>query len=89
MAAHERHGTWVLIDGDETDSDEIGKQSVAVAPVVRPHIVHMNGRSYLPPDIKQKVEARFRMMQQQHQLGERQDERERLRETLRVELGLN
>jgi hypothetical protein len=34
---------------------------------VRPHIVHMNGRSYLPPDVKAKVEARFRGMQQQQQ----------------------
>lgn len=112
MAAHARYGTWVLIDGDEEHKEQNGQQSIATPSAVRPHIVHMNGRSFLPPEIKQKVEARFRMMQQQaggHDVMldgvepmtpvasqsrrqrlhlDRHDERERLRETLRAELGL-
>ena len=103
MAAHARHGTWLLTDNDATSKDESAERSIAAAQAVRPHIVHMNGRSFLPPEIKQKVEARFRQMQQQdgeaQQLsvldeanplgaGPRHDERERLREALRTELGL-
>lgn len=115
MTAHARYGTWLLVD-DERDRVASDEGSVALAPPVRPHIVHLNGRSFLPPEIKLKVEARFREQQQQQQQqsdGEaqqhdetdgtdpmatvpgrrrqhpgRHDERERLRETLRTELGL-
>lgn len=103
MAAHARHGTWLLTDDDAASEDESGERSTVVAPAVRPHIVHMNGRSFLPPEIKQNVEARFRQMQQQDGEAQRisvlneadplgadlrHDERERLREALRIELGL-
>ena len=77
QVAHERHGTWVLLDGppeppdrpserDERPGDGGGgtvqekAENSGKVGLPPPHIVHMNGRSFLPPDVKRKVEAEFR-----------------------------
>ena len=77
MAAHERHGTWVLLDDAPADrpsrptrdadstaerdsSGEAAEGSEKLVGLPAPHIVHMNGRSFLPPQVKRNVEAEFR-----------------------------
>jgi hypothetical protein len=88
-----RDGERLRDEGDTTIAEQDAHDSSANGKVglLPPHIVHMNGRSFLPPDVKRKVEAEFRRQAGVEAAagGGGGVTKERLKDTLRAELGLS